>query len=114
MKEASGKGRGGPAPVLRPVEGCPPARRADTQVGPYTLPTSGPADGKRPRRPKSVSGIIHIKTADMIKVTITGSESWQAMALNQGGSNRVGRKQLVARYQAIGGLHDILVHGKHL
>ena len=33
---AAGNCRGGPAPVLSGVEGCPPVRRADTQVGPYT------------------------------------------------------------------------------
>ncbi len=31
---------------------CPPVRRADTQVGPYTRPTIE----KRPRRPKSEAG----------------------------------------------------------
>ena len=44
MKTAIGNGRGGPPPALNGVEGCPPVRRADTQVGPYTRPTSGPAD----------------------------------------------------------------------
>jgi putative ABC transport system substrate-binding protein len=46
MKKATCKGRGGPM--------CPPVRRADTQVGPYRRPTSGPADEKRPRRIKWV------------------------------------------------------------
>ena len=35
MKKAKCNGRGGPAPALNGVEGCPPVRRADTQVGPY-------------------------------------------------------------------------------
>ena len=39
MKKATGKGRGGPAPALSGIEGCPPVRWADTQIGPYTCPT---------------------------------------------------------------------------
>jgi len=38
VKKVTCKGRGGPAPALSGVEGCPPVRRADTQVGPYTSP----------------------------------------------------------------------------
>ena len=58
MKKAISNGRGGPAPALSGVEGCPPIRRADTQVGPYTRP----AIEKRPRGRKWV-GIFAIVLA---------------------------------------------------
>ena len=58
------------------------------------------------------SGLVHIKTVNMVKVIITGSESRQTMALNQSGFYRIGRKQLVARHQAIGGLHVPLFTGR--
>ena len=39
MNNASDNGRGGPSPAPSNVAGCPPVRRADTQVGPYTRST---------------------------------------------------------------------------
>ena len=36
MKKTICNGKGGPAPALSGIEGCPPVRRADTQVAPYT------------------------------------------------------------------------------
>ena len=61
MKKAISNFRGGPAPALNGVEGCPPIRRADTQVGPYT----GPAIQKRPRERKWV-GLFAIVVALMV------------------------------------------------
>ena len=66
VKKAICNDRGGPAPALSGVEGCPPIRRADTQVGPYT----GPAIQKRPRGRKMVGLFVIV-----VALTVCGARA---------------------------------------
>ncbi|MEX0805863.1 MAG: hypothetical protein WD688_21475 [Candidatus Binatia bacterium] len=69
-------------------------------------------EGSACRPTRSDSGLVDIKTLNMIKVIITGGKSRQVVAPDKSSVYGVSGKQMVARHQVIGGPQDSLVQGK--